>query len=69
MTDTYYVCEKCGDFFIAGFNTRKTLQCPFCGAMAAFPCKDEHDANIAIEAVKVRDNMSALINRIKSGDC
>ena len=68
----YYVCEKCGESFIVELNEikemRKTLQCPFCGAMAAFPCKTSEELDIAVEAVKMRNNVSARINRMKGGD-
>ena len=68
----YYVCEKCGESFIVELNEikemRKTLQCPFCGAMAAFLCRDPKNAAVAIEAVKMRNNVSARINRMKGGD-
>lgn len=68
----YYVCEKCGEDFITELEedkeVRKTLQCPFCGAMAAFLCRDVNEAVRAIDAVKMRNNISARINRMKGGD-
>ena len=65
-----YVCEKCGDFFFTAkiSPNRKTLQCPYCGALAAFPCKTSEELDIAVEAVKMRNNISARINRMKGGD-
>ena len=67
--ESAYVCEKCGDFFyVEDSHNRKILQCPYCGAMAAFPCKTSRELDIAIEAVKMRDEMSARINRMKGGD-
>ena len=68
MSSTYYVCEKCGNFFIATFNSRKTLQCPYCGAMAAFPCRHGAELNVAVEAVKLRNNLSERINKMKGCD-
>lgn len=68
MSGTYYVCEKCGNFFVAAFNTRKVLQCPYCGAMAAFPCRNGAELNIAVEAVEMRNKLSARINKMKGGD-
>ena len=68
----YYVCEKCGESFIIeleeGKEVRNILQCPFCGAMAAFLCIDLNEVMIAIDAVRMRNEMSARINRMKGGD-
>lgn len=64
-----FVCEKCGDFFfVSDSHNRKTLQCPFCGSLAAFKCKTSKELDIAVEAVKMRNGMSARINRMKGGD-
>lgn len=65
---TYYVCEKCGEYFLGSIRARKILQCPYCGALAAFKCKNSNEANIAIEAVKLRNEMSARINKMKGGN-
>ncbi len=68
MSFVYYVCEKCGEDFLGSIHARKILQCPYCGALAAFKCKNSNEAKMAMEAVIMRNRLSEQINKMKSGD-